>query len=157
MSAEYLDIKPSLVDFVNHCRNQNLSYSATKTKFTALNNYFTFLMDEGAININPVLQFRSRYVRTYKSPDTRDIIELTTQDIETLLKVANNPLFEAVIILSALTGLRRAELTALNIENIDFENRLIFVNPHPKRTNLRIPFSEDVFYYLDRYLKIRTE
>ncbi|MDR2943994.1 MAG: hypothetical protein LBU81_02760, partial [Methanosarcinales archaeon] len=27
MSAEYLDIKPSLVDFVNHCRNQNLSYS----------------------------------------------------------------------------------------------------------------------------------
>jgi len=81
---------------------------------------------------------------------------LTTKDIETLLKVALSPLWEAVIVLSALTGLRRAELTALNIENIDFEHNLIFVNPHPKRTNLRVPFSEDVAYYLKRYFDIRS-
>jgi len=74
MTAEYLDIKPSLIEYVNYCRKNDLSYSATKTKFTALNNYFTFLMDEGEININPILQFRARYVRTYKAPDTKGIL-----------------------------------------------------------------------------------
>lgn len=154
-NAGYLDFKPSLLEFQDYLKSKNLNYQTVKVAFTALNNLFSFYMDEGLVTVNPVPQFRARYVRTYKKPDTPTVQQLQPEDIEKLIDAANAPIWETAIAIYALCGLRREELLQLNFDNIDLDNQIFYINPHPKRTNLRVPYSDDVAYYLHRYLKYR--
>lgn len=154
-SAGYQDFKPALLEFYDYLKSKNLHYETQKVAFTALNGYFSYLMDNNQISMNPVPQFRARYVRTYKKPDTPTEQQLQPEDVERLIDAAHAPIWEAAIAIYALCGLRREELLQLNFENIDLDNQIFYVNPHPKRTNLRVPYSDDVAYYLHRYLKYR--
>lgn len=43
----YQDHKKNLEIFRQHLLNQNLSYSRTKYKITAINNYYRLLLDDG--------------------------------------------------------------------------------------------------------------
>lgn len=69
-NAGYQDFKPALLEFNDYLKSKDLTYETQKVAFTALNGYFSYLMDEDAISTNPVPQFRARYIRTYKRPDT---------------------------------------------------------------------------------------
>lgn len=154
--TNYQAWKPSLIQYHNWLKNdKGLTYKTIKTRFTALNNYFEFLFDEDIISLNPVPQFRSRYVREYKSPQTARTQELELEDIETLINTAESRLWRVVIAIYALCGLRREELTDLDISCVDFDNLIFFVKLHPKRTNCRVPFSEQVLELLLDYLELR--
>ena len=130
-----------------------------KAEFTALNNFFAFLIDEGLITHNPVLSFRARYVREFKdpTPDPRKV--LTVEELVLLLATAHNDrrekLWKAVILLLAVTGLRRSELITLNVGDVDFENRILHVRKHKKRSNCLVPFTEEAASLLLDYLEYR--
>ena len=152
----YQDFKPSLVAYHNYLKNEKgLKYKTIKTKFTALNNYFEFLYDEDIISLNSVPQFRARYVREYKAAETARTQELELEDIETLINNAESRLWRAVIIIFALCGLRREELCTININSIDFDLCIFYIPEHPKRTNERVPFSEQVKDLILDYLELR--
>lgn len=154
--ATYQEFRPYLLQFLDYCRNtKQIGHSALQNHFNGLNNYFAYLKDCGRVTINPVPDFRSLYIKSYKTPATREIMQLTIEDVETLLKTAQNRLWRAVIGILALTGMRREELTSLDIGNVDFENRIFYLKPHPKRTNLRVPFTELVLSLLLDYLELR--
>ena len=157
-TATYQDFRPSLLAFLDYCRNQKqLGHSALQNHFNALNNYFAYLKDCGRVSINPIPDFRALYIKTYKTPDTREIIQLSTADIETLLLTAPNALWRAVISIYAFTGMRREELTSLDIGDVDFDNRIFHIKPRPKRTNKKAPFTEEVLSFLIDYLEIRMK
>ena len=154
--TEYQEFKPSLIAYHNHLKNEKeLRYKTIKTRFTALNNYFEYLFDEDIISLNPVPQFRARYVREYKASETARTQELELTDIELLINTANNRLWRFVIAVYSLCGLRREELTELDINCVDFENRIFNVKAHPKRTNTRVPFTEQVLDLMLDYLELR--
>ena len=152
----YHDFKPSLVAYHNHLKNEKgLTYKTIKTRFTALNNFFEYLYDENITSLNPVPQFRARYVREYKASETARTQELELEDIETLINAANSRLWRAVIAIYSLCGLRREELCTLNINSIDFDLCLFHIPEHPKRTNGRVPFSEQIRDLILDYLELR--
>lgn len=154
--TNYQEWKPSLIAYHNWLKHERgLTYKTIKTRFTALNNYFEYLFDEDIINLNPVPQFRARYVREYKASETARTQELEKEDIETLIDTAETRLWRVVIAIYALCGLRREELTDLDISCVDFDNLIFFVKPHPKRTNCRVPFSDQVLDLLLDYLELR--
>lgn len=155
-TATYQDFRPSLLQFLDYCRNEKqIGHSALQNHFNGLNNYFSYLKDIGRVSINPIPDFRSLYIKSYKTPDTREIMQLTIEDIETLLKTAQNRLWRAVIAVLAFTGMRREELTSLDIGNVDLENRVFHLKPHPKRTNKKMPFTDFVLSLLLDYLELR--
>jgi Site-specific recombinase XerD len=159
--ADYLAYKPHMTAFLEELRKKEISYSHMKAEFTALNNFFAFLIDDGIILNNPVLAFRARYVREFKdpTPDPRKV--LTIEELALLLATAHTDrrgtLWMAVILLLAVTGLRRSELVALNIGDVDFENRILHVRKHKKRSNCLVPFSEEAAGFLLDYLEFRIE
>lgn len=155
-NTNYQEWKPSLIQYHNWLKNDKaLTYKTIKTRFTALNNFFEYLYDEDIINLNPVPQFRRRYVREYKSPQTARTQELEVWDIETLINTAESRLWRAVVIIYSLCGLRREELCELDISCVDFDNLVFYVKEHPKRTNCCVPFSEQVLELLLDYLELR--
>lgn len=154
--TNYQEWKPSLIKYHNYLKNdRNLAYKTIKTRFTALNNFFEYLFDEDIISVNPVPQFRARYVREYKPHEKARYRDLEAEDIETLINNSNSRLWRVVIAVFSLTGLRREELTALNIGNVDFDNLIFYVPKHPKRTNPRVPFTEQILDLLLDYLEVR--
>ena len=154
--TKYNEWKPSLVAYHNHLKDEKLlCYKTIKTRFTALSNFFGYLVDENIISINPVPQFRERYVREYKSSETARTQELELLDISNLINASNSRLWRAVIAVYAVCGLRREELCDLDISCMDFDNLLMHVKPHPKRTNTRVPFTAQVRDLILDYFEIR--
>ena len=155
-TATYQDFRPSLLEFLDYCRNEKqIGHSSLQNHFNGLNNYFAYLKDCGRVSINPIPDFRALYIKAYKTPDTREIMQLTTENIETLLTAAQNRLWRAIIGILAFTGMRREELTSLDIGNVDFEDKIFNLKPHPKRTNKRLPFTDLVLSLLLDYLELR--
>ncbi|WNY24810.1 hypothetical protein MsAc7_03350 [Methanolapillus millepedarum] len=157
--STYQDYKPSLIDYNNLLRTEKkLTYKTIKTRFTALNNFFSYLVDEGESTVNPVPQFRERHVRTYKPPQKARTQQLETGDIELLIKTAQSRLWRAVIAVYALTGIRREELCMLDvgIHTTDFNLKMFYIPEHPKRTNERVPFTDQLRDLLFDYLELRV-
>jgi Site-specific recombinase XerC len=155
-TATYQDFRPSLLEFLDYCRNgKQIGHSALQNHFNALNNYYAYLKDIGRVSINPIPDFRALYIKSYKTPDTREIIQLTTADIEQLILEAQSPLWRAVIGILALTGMRREELTSLDVGSVDFDKRLFHIKERPKRTNKRAPFTDFVLSLVLDYLEVR--
>lgn len=153
--STFHDFKPSLVAYKTSLKERGLCYKTIKTKFTALNNFYDYLVEDDIVSINPVPLYRRRNIREYKSPQTARTQELEKEDIETLINTAESRLWRVVIVIYALCGLRREELTDLDISCVDFDNLIFFVKLHPKRTNCRVPFSEQVLELLLDYLELR--
>ena len=155
-TADYHAFKPSLLAHHNDLKtDRGLNYKTIKTRFTALNNFFEYLYDENIVSLNPIPLFRDRYVREYKASEKPRYRDLEIWDIETLINAANSRLWRAVIGVFALTGMRREELTSLNIGSVDFDNLMFIVPKHPKRTNPRVPFTEQILDLLLDYLELR--
>lgn len=153
---KYQDYRPSLILFLQYCRDEKcLSYSALRNHFNGLNNYFAYKKDIGEVSINPIPDFRQLYLRVYKEPDTREIMQLTVEDVEMILKAAQNRLWRAVIAVLAFCGLRREELTSLDVGDVDFEKRIFYLKKHCKRSNRKVPFTELVMSLLLDYLELR--
>ncbi|MCJ7645574.1 site-specific integrase [bacterium] len=88
-------------------------------------------------------------VKLLKNANVRELRYLTLEEIEKILSIAD-PLMQKVITLLLNTGLRRAELTCLQWEDIDFQSRLIKVQSksecgfHPKNYKARsIPMNAE--------------
>jgi len=155
-SAEYLDFKPHLMTFLESRQSAGYSYKTLKFHFTALNSFFEFLIDEGIINNNPVPSFRARYLTRYKIPEPPKSKQCTPEEVLKLINTAPNALFRAVIALYASTG-RRQELIDLNIEDVDFERRILIAPDKKKRSNRTIIFSDWALDYLLDYLELRID
>ena len=120
-----------------------------------MNSLFEYLMDEGIVSINPVPQFRRRYVRQFKDtrPKTRQII--SNKQFEDLVNASAEP-YKSIILIMGLCGLRREEVTSLNVGDFDFERHIINVHPHPKRTNTTVLMPPIVEKKMKDYFKKRT-
>lgn len=72
----YIDFKKDLEIFRLYLLKQDLSYSRVKYKFTAINNWYRLLLDDGTVSINPVPEYRKRYIRSFKGdrPPERQLI-----------------------------------------------------------------------------------
>lgn len=164
--STYIDFKPSLVEYLEFCRESGFSYQTIKVHFSALNNIFMYLIDNGIISINPVPQFRTRYVRTYKAPPHAQKQDLSIEDIETLLKTVPRAKFKdkiqiekytSIILIFALTGIRINELIPLNFHNFDPKNGFLILDEHDKRTNNIIPISRQIIESIEDYLFLREQ
>ena len=91
------------------------------------------MVDEGIVKINPVTQFRRRYIRQFKkkNPTARQIISV--QQFENLVNATTETVYKCLILIMGLCGLRREETTSLNVGSFDFENHIISIPSHPKR------------------------
>ncbi|WP_340819028.1 tyrosine-type recombinase/integrase [Methanolobus sp. WCC4] len=162
-----------LKKFLLHLRRRKLSQSTINGYFAALSTFFGFLHEYDKTNKNIIPDFRKRYVRMKKKfnhQSERQII-----DVPTMVRLIDEPLRtkagqvikdycrtvperdRAIMTLLAKTGLRREELRLLEINDIDIENGIIYINPEfSKRTNCMGFFDQEAKMILKEYLRWRS-
>jgi site-specific recombinase XerD len=122
-------------------------------RFGGLRAYFRWAVEEGEMKESPMARMTPPRVPEQPPP------VLTDTDIHRLLKVCSGTSFEArrdaaIIRILLDTGVRRAELANLTLEDIDFEQDTLRVLGKGGRVRL-VPFGRKAALDLDRYLRAR--
>lgn len=123
--------------FLGDLRARNLHGSTLKGYFSSITAFYEFLIFEKKITGNPIPTFRKRYLRIklqYNGENTRQPGNI--EQIKALLFLASNEILAKTMILFLVkTGLRRGELIAMDVYDLDLENGTFCVKPKPKRSN----------------------
>ena len=109
------------LDDLNH-----LSYVTHNRHQTVIGALFNFVVDKGLLSTNPIARLGYRKPDRTKGEHTEDdpIRYLTSKQLVLLYKLVNpNSRLHALIVLLHQTGARIEEILALDLEQIDFENR----------------------------------
>lgn len=102
--------------------NENLASSTTRTYATALNVVYKELQADGILQKNPVQPVLRD--RDFEEPPRRRR-EISTDEMGTFLKQhCNHPIFLAVFVLLAKTGIRVGELVNLDIRDVYLDHPL---------------------------------
>lgn len=147
------DLKSFLVEL----RDRGLKGSTLKGYFAAISTFYEYPILEGAMKFNPVPTFRKRYLRVkqqYNGENTRQLISV--EDMGRLLNLVNKDILAKTIMLFlAKTGVRRGELIAMDVFDLDLEKGEFRVKPFSKRSN-RLGFMDaELIAVLREYLDWR--
>jgi len=159
-----LDIDiPDLKNFKIFIENQKNRYGepfSTTTisrYFTAIQSIFEYLEFEDYIDKSPMPKFRRRYLREYKrkryandGSSKRKLISV--EEMSMLINSVMNPRSHAVLTVLAKTGIRREELSKIDVDDIDWVEECIHLKPTPKRTNLDVFFDDECARILKRWM-----
>ena len=134
--------------------------STKKTHFSVVSGLYRYIMyeHEGLVPLNPVLPVRQRYLRNHKSGQTWDAQEfqiVSSEEMMRLLRTTINPRDRAVMALLAKTGIRRGELVAIDVDDIDWAKQSITLKRKRKRSNRTVYFDHECGNALRRWLKWR--
>jgi len=123
------------------------------TRYRGLQQYFKWLVSEGEIKESPMARMKPPRVPE-QPPDV-----LSEDDIHRLLKACEGKSFEGrrdmtIIRLLLDTGLRRQELAALTLADVDFNSNTVTVLGKGGRVRT-VAFGHKAARDLDRYLRVR--
>src|SRR5689334_12465012 len=124
-------------------------------KLAALRTFFQFLVREGMVELNPA-KLVSTPRKEKKLPKHLSIEEavrfIETPDLDTDLGKRDRAMLE----LMYATGVRVAELTTLNLADVDFRNQLIRVTGKRRKQRI-VPFGDPAAEAIRDYLTVRDK
>ncbi|MGK2929522.1 MAG: tyrosine-type recombinase/integrase, partial [Acidimicrobiales bacterium] len=157
MPAEVAKITREHVEaFIEHLLTTR-SASTAKTRFGGLKTFFRYVCeDEGEVERSPMERMRAPTVEDAETP-------IPDPDaLRRLLKSCSGKSFDdrrdrALFMLAGDTGLRRGELAALTLEDVDVKYSELTVRAasSKRRRSRTVPFGPDTGNALDRYLRER--
>lgn len=153
-----------LRDFLSHLRNERtardgstgLAQSTLNTYFSAINSCYKFLEWEGYIEENPVPAFRDRYMESGRTSSQSERQLISVEEMSGMIKTTLEPRDRAVLLVLAKTGIRRNELVSIDVEDIDWDEQSITLEPTPKRTNTTVFFDRECAAALRRWMDTRS-
>lgn len=113
----------------------------------AVRDFFTYLQKRSLILGNP-----TEYPQLPRVPKSLPSRVLTAKEAETLFLLAETLCDRAIMELFYATGLRRSELTSLEIEDINTESALITVRETKRAKDRTVPVSERALRHVEKYL-----
>ena len=129
--------------------------SSIARKLAALRTFFQFLVREGVLELNPAKLVSTPKLEK-KLPNHLSIEEairfIETPDVETDLGKRDRAMLE----LMYATGVRVAELTTLNVGDVDFQNQLIRVTGKRRKQRI-VPFGDPAGEAIRNYLGVREK
>jgi integrase/recombinase XerC len=129
--------------------------SSIARKLAALRTFFQFLVREGVLDLNPAKLVSTPRLEK-KLPVHLSIEEairfIETPDLETDLGKRDR----AMLDLLYATGVRVAELTTLNLRDLDFGNQLVRVTGKRRKQRI-VPFGEPAGEAIRYYLGVRDK
>jgi integrase/recombinase XerD len=150
---EYLEERP------NRQSPGGLSSKMIGHYIYALRLFFEYLEQSGEIIANPISSL------TFERPESRPREILTREEIHALYETTETLKEKAVIHLFYGCGLRKSEGTRLNIKDIHFRNRILYVREGKGSKRRAVPMTEKIcedlknYYHHERgkYLKREKE
>jgi len=138
--------------YAARAHRRGLSARSIQRCLSALRTFYDYLLREGAVRVNPGLDVQAPRARRHL-PDT-----LSVDDLDRLLRGSStDPLVVrdlAVLELLYSSGLRLAELVALDTTDIDFDARVVRVTGKGSKTRV-VPVGRKAIAALRAWLALR--
>ncbi|MCJ7443959.1 MAG: tyrosine-type recombinase/integrase [Methanotrichaceae archaeon] len=149
--------KNDLIQYLKYLREEkHLKQSSIERAFTVLTTFYDFLEEDGLVSANPVKAMRKRYLRSYKNANESQKRKLISiEEASILVNSILDTRDRAIVILLLKTGVRRHELTDLDIDDVDMDNMTIQLKPTAKRSNREVYFDSEAAEALGRWLRAR--
>lgn len=140
-------------NFVEYLLNEKKEKRSTiNRRLSALKSYYNYLYNEEIIERNPGSKIK--YLRK-EPPKLKNI--LPQDEIFKILDKIDDVRDRALLETLYSTGIRESELSALNIQDIDFENKLITIIKAKNRKYRIIPISDEALKWIKAYLGARKD
>ena len=136
--------------------DKKLENSSVNRKLSTLRSFYRYLLKMGAVDKDPMLRIvgpkKKKVLPAFiREKEMDELIDLLESD-----KSYEGILHKTVILMLYLTGMRRAELLALEDKDIDYINKQIKVTG--KRNKQRIiPFGDELECCMHEYMNARSD
>jgi site-specific recombinase XerD len=139
--------------FLVALQDRGMRPATVSQRFRSLQQFFKWLQAEGETRANPMGNMRPPHVPETPPPVIRE------EELRRLLATCAGTEFaerrdNAILRLFLDTGMRRAELSGLRVDDIDFEHSEAIVIGKGRRPR-SCPFGRKTAQALDRYLRVR--
>jgi integrase/recombinase XerD len=149
MTADKDDIKAFLV----RLKERGLKFRTIDRIFSCISALYGFLIEEELVEHNPILPFRKRYLRKYKSDNDSEIRKLISiEDASRLVNSILDTKDRCILVMLFKTGIRVGELVRLDIEDVDLEKGEIHLKQTSKRSNRVLYLDNEALAALNRWL-----
>jgi integrase/recombinase XerD len=146
-----------LAEYLEHLLSKKIDITSIIRYFAALSTFYNFLVFKKYILVNPITPvFRQHYFQRYKKKAARSRQIITIEQARLLAMSILDPRDRAMVVLLLKTGIRRKELSELDVTGLDLKNLTLHVNPTGKRTNTVVYFDEETARTLLKWL-VRRE
>ena len=148
--------KSVLIEYLRKRRAEGVDQKTLENNFTVISSLYEYLVFQDLIAKNPVTGVRKRYLRRYK--DDRDVDDESPRkliSVEQLILLINSILDtrdKAIMVLFAKTGIRRGELIAIDISDINWEKQFITLKKFKKRSGRIVFFDDETGRVLKRWM-----
>lgn len=145
--------KKIIRNFMSELSSTGIAKRSINRKLSTLRSYYLFLLKVGEIEISPLESIQSLKFHAEKQ------IPFSEEEMRTLKNLEKAPkdgefLKELIIETLYQTGMRRAELTSLLLNDVDFSKNEIKVTGKGNKSRI-IPVSEKLLANFKKYLTIR--
>jgi integrase/recombinase XerD len=135
---------------------KKVSKNSIKRTFVILSEFYEFLIINELYALpNPIKPFAHRYLRDYKESSSEERYCPTTDEVIHLVNSVFSARDKCLIVLAAKTGLRRKEVSELDLSSLDMDKMTLKVTPTAKRSNLIVFFDEETRFLLNRWIRQR--
>ena len=145
--------KDDIKAFLTRLRERGLKLKTIDRIYSCISAFYGFLIEEELVEHNPILPFRKRYLRKYKSDNDSEIRKLIS--IEDASKLVNSVLDtkdRCILVLLFKTGIRVGELIRLDVDDIDLEKGETHLKKTSKRSNRVLYLDNEAIAALKRWL-----
>lgn len=152
--------KHVLHDYIRE-RRLSAGQKTLENDLSGIAGFYEWLVFEDYMERNPVPGVRKRYLRRYKQENDADAESprrlLTVEEMSLLINSVVDTRDRAIMTLLAKTGVRRGELIAMNVEDVDWPGQSITLkrNQFKKRSGRTVFFDEETGRLLRRWLSQR--
>lgn len=143
--------------YLQECREKSLKAATMKKIFSNLFSFYEFLEDSGkSRSAVEVKSIQKKYLRAYK-PDGEERQIISVPQAAAMVATTFSTRDRAILILLLKTGIRRTELTSLDVSDVDMDGMSIRLKPAGKRSNRLVFFDHEAQGALRRWLAIRKD
>ncbi len=130
-----------------------LKPASAANRYRSLQQFFRWLVDEGELRESPMARMKPPAI-----PETPPEV-LRPEQLKKLLDACGGTDFDdrrdlAIVLLLVDTGIRRAEIAGVTVEDVDWEHEVLVVVGKGRRPRT-VAFGRKVAKALDRYVRVR--
>jgi integrase/recombinase XerD len=155
--------KHVLREYIHERRSRGAGQKTLENDLSGITGLYEWLVFEDYMERNPVPGVRKRYLRRYKLENDADVESprrlLTVEEMSLLINSVVDTRDKAIMTLLAKTGVRRGELIAMDVEDVDWSEQSINLkrNQFKKRSGRTVFFDDETARLLKRWLSQRQK
>jgi integrase/recombinase XerD len=144
-----------LREYISYLREKGISQKTIENRFSALSSLYDYLVYENILEKNIIKEIRKRYLSPYKENGGSHRKLISVEEMSCFINSILDIRDKAISILFAKTGIRRRELVAIDLEDVNWDQMSITLKPTHKRSNKIVYFDFETAFVLKQWLRKR--